>query len=326
MSDGSSFDSTTEPLVSVVLPTHLSDPPFIGEAVASVVDQTWGNWELVVVDDGSPHPDALSARVSVDPRVHLVRLTRGGVARARNLGVTHARGSFVAFLDHDDVWYPEHLSKAVDSLADNPAAVAAFSSMEVVRGGGPGSDGFTGTGRVDRHSVLTGRRPSLNTMVIRRQPLTAVGGFDPRYDGADDLDLIYKLVEKGVYAYVDAVTVFYRVHDDNWSRDVRAMAVSGDGVRRDHLQRARWSGDTDAVSDLRAARRGARRYYAGVAFGDAVGAARAEHVRPAVVLAWWAVRFSPVGVAEAVGKLLARRWHGKTPHGSDHEASEQARA
>jgi glycosyltransferase involved in cell wall biosynthesis len=326
VSDGSSFDSKAEPLVSVVLPTHLSDPPFIGEAVASVVDQTWGNWELIVVDDGSPDPDALSARVRVDPRVGLVRSLRGGVARARNLGVAHARGSLVAFLDHDDVWYPEHLSKAVDTLADNPAAVAAFSSMEVVRGAGPGSDGFDGTGPVDRHSVLTGRRPSLNTMVIRREPLTAVRGFDPRYDGADDLDLIYKLVEKGLYAYVDAVTVFYRVHDHNWSRDVRGMAISGDEVRRDHLQRARGSGDTDAVSGLRAATRSARRYYAGVAFGDAVGAARANRVRPAAVLAWWAVRYSPVGVAEAVGKLLARGWHGKTPHGSDHDASEQARA
>jgi glycosyltransferase involved in cell wall biosynthesis len=326
VSDRSSFDSKAEPLVSVVLPTHLSDPPFIGEAVASVVDQTWGEWELIVVDDGSPDPDALSARVSVDPRVGLVRSTRGGVARARNLGLARARGSLVAFLDHDDVWYPEHLSLAVDTLADNPAAVAAFSSMEVARGGGPGSDGFTGTGRIDRHSVMSGRRPSLNTMVFRREPLTAVGGFDPRYDGADDLDLIYKLVEKGLYAYVDAVTVFYRVHDHNWSRDVRSMASSGDEVRRDHLQRARWSGDTDAVSDLRAARRGARRYYAGVAFGDAVGAARAKHVRPAVVLAWWAVRYSPAGVAEAAAKLLARRWHGTTPHGSDGEASEQARA
>jgi glycosyltransferase involved in cell wall biosynthesis len=326
VSDASSFDSTTEPLVSVVLPTHLSHPPFIGEALASVVGQTWGNWELIVVDDGSPHPDALSARVSVDPRVRLVRSTRGGVARARNLGGAQARGSFVAFLDHDDVWYPEHLSKAVDTLADNPAAVAAFSSMEVVRGGERGSDDFTGVAPVDRHSVLTGRRPSLNTMVIRRQPFTAVGGFDPRYDGTSDLDLIYKLVEKGFYAYVDAVTVFYRVHDDNWSRDVRRMPVSGDEVRRDHLQRARRFGDADAVSDLRAARRGARRHYAGVALGDAIGAARARHVRPAVVLVSWAVRYSPVGVAEAVGKSLARRWHGKTPDGSDDEASKQARA
>jgi glycosyltransferase involved in cell wall biosynthesis len=308
VSDRDPLHSTSETLVSVVLPTHLSAPPFISEAVISVIDQTWGFWELIVVDDGSPDPDSLVAQVSIDSRVRVVRSTRGGVARARNLGLTHALGSLVAFLDHDDVWYPEHLSKAVHTLANNPAAVAAFSSMEVLRGAGRGSDHIIGAAPVDRHSVLTGRRPSLNTMVIRREPLEEVGGFDPRYDGADDLDLIYKLVSRGLYAYVDAVTVFYRVHDDNWSRDVRSMAISGDEVRRDHLRRAKWSGDAEAVSDLRAATRSARRYYAGVALGDAVGAARAGQARPAAAMAWWALRYSPAGVTEAVGKVVARRW------------------
>jgi glycosyltransferase involved in cell wall biosynthesis len=315
VSDGNSLHSTSETIVSVVLPTHLSAPPFIAEAVASVVGQTWGFWELIIVDDGSPDPDSLAAQVSIDRRVRVVRSTHGGVARARNIGVTHALGTLVAFLDHDDVWYPEHLSKGVDNLAHNPAAVASFSSMEVVRGGGRGSEDFVGAALVDRHSVLTGRRPSLNTMVIRREPLKEVGGFDPRYDGSDDLDLIYKLVERGLFSYVDAVTVIYRVHDDNWSRDVRRMAISGDAVRRDHLQRATWSGDADAVSDFRAAKRGARRYYAGVALGDAVEAARAGQARPAAAMAWWALRYSPAGVTQAVGRVVARRWTKKRGQG-----------
>ena len=156
-------------------------------------------------------------------RIRVVRTTRGGVARARNLGTENARGDLVAFLDHDDAWYPGHLAATVDALARDESAVASFTAMEVVRG--PSRDHVRISGvdsRVDRHSVLSGgRRPSLNTMVIRREAMEAVGGFDPRFEGADDLDLVYKLVEEGSYAYVDAVTVVYRLHDENWSRDTR---------------------------------------------------------------------------------------------------------
>jgi glycosyltransferase involved in cell wall biosynthesis len=306
--DPGARSSVSRPLVSIVLPTHQSQPPFIREAVASVVAQTWTQWELVAVDDGSPDPEALGALVVVDPRIRVVRTTRGGVSRARNLGTENARGDVVAFLDHDDAWYPGHLAATVNALSRDESAVASFTVMEVVRG--PSRDHVRISGvdsRVDRHSVLSGgRRPSLNTMVIRREPMEAVGGFDPRFEGADDLDLVYKLVEEGSYAYVDAVTVVYRLHDENWSRDTHAMGVAGDQVVRAHLERARQAGDTDTAADLRRARRKARRCHSDAAVADAIGEWRARQVRSAVALAWWAVRFSPGGVVRA-GRVMCRR-------------------
>jgi glycosyltransferase involved in cell wall biosynthesis len=307
--DESVRSSVNRPLVSVVLPTHLSEPPFIRDAVASVVDQTWTEWELVVVDDGSPDPETLAGLVGADPRVRVVRTAWGGVARARNLGTQNARGDLVAFLDHDDAWYSGHLAATVEALLRNTSAVAAFTAMEVVRG--PNREHVRTArieGTVDRHSVLSGgARPSLNTMVIRRPALDAVGGFDPRLEGADDLDLVYKLVEEGPYAYVDAVTVVYRLHDENWSRDTRGMGITGDQVVRDHLERARRAGDGDTEADLQVARRKARRYHSGAAVADAVGAWRARQFRSAVSLAWWAVRFSPAGVASAARLMWRRR-------------------
>jgi glycosyltransferase involved in cell wall biosynthesis len=303
---------TAAPLVSVVLPTHLSPPPYLKEAVASVVDQTWTRWELVVVDDGSPDPDGVAKVLGdVDPRVRIVRTVRGGPAQARNLGAAHATGDLITFLDHDDVWYPEHLSKSVAALVGDAAAVAAFAAMEIVSA--DRAHGRTVEGReVDRHTVLSGGdRPSLNALVIRRVWFDEVDGFDTRYECGEDVDLIFKLVEHGHFAYVDEVAAIYRIHDENWSGDTRRTGVSVDRMMGDHLRRARRSGDTEARRDLRGSKRHGRRFYAEVAVGKAVATWRAKQHWSAVVLMWWAMRFSPVGAMRGAGKLVARRWPGK---------------
>lgn len=309
MLDGPEESHDAKPLVSVVLPTHLSPPPFLAEAVASVVDQTWTRWELMVVDDGSPDPDAVPALVEgVDPRVRFARVPRGGPARARNLGAAHSYGSLITFLDHDDTWYPEHLSRAVEALAEDVAAVAAFSAMEIVDADRQHPRLSAGRG-VDRHTVLSGgERPSLNALVIRRRTFDEIGGFDPGYDGSEDLDFIFKLVEQGPFAHVNEVAAIYRIHDKNWSGETRRTAVSHDEMLQNHLRRARRRGDAEAVGDLRTSRRNMRRFYAGRAVADAVSLCRMRQASAAAGLAWWGLRFSPVGVAQALGKLLSRRW------------------
>lgn len=296
-----------QPLVSVVIPTHLSPPPFLEEAVASVIAQTWTRWELVVVDDGSPDPDAVPALLrGVDPRVRFVRAERGGPARARNLGAAHTHGPLITFLDHDDAWFPEHLSRAVAALDADASAVAAFSAMEIVNATDHYRRVVDGRG-VDRHTVLSGgARPSLNAFLIRRRVFDEVGGFDPRYDGAEDLDLVYKLVEKGPFVRVDEVAAIYRMHGENYSGDTRRTARSHDDMLHDHLRRARRTGDAEAVRDLHKARRDMRRYKAGRAVEEAVGAWRAARYRHALGLCWWAVRFSPVGVTTEVEGLVVR--------------------
>jgi glycosyltransferase involved in cell wall biosynthesis len=307
--DGPEESDGAQPLVSVVLPTHLSPPPFLEEAVASVVDQTWTRWELIVVDDGSPDPDTVPALVAgVDSRMGFVRAPRGGAARARNLGAAHSHGSLITFLDHDDVWYPQHLSRAVAALAEDPAAVVAFSAMEIVDADRQHPRLSAGHG-VSRHTVLSGgARPSLNAMVVRRESFDEIGGFDPGHDGSEDLDFIFKLVEQGPFTYVDEVTAIYRIHDKNWSRDTRRTAVSHDEMLQDHLRRARRRGDVDAADDLRTHRRNMRRFYASRAVDDAIGQWRGRQPRAAAALAWWGLRFSPIGVAKALGKLASRRW------------------
>ena len=287
--------SLPSPLVSVIIPTHVSQPPFLAETLASVVGQECTDWEVIVVDDGSPDPDALCRLVSIDPRISVVRTTRGGVARGRNLGFEHARGQFVAFLDYDDIWYPNHLSTAIGALATNSAAVSSYSAFDVVRGATKEPVRTARQqGPVTRHTVLSGgNRPSITTMVIRRDAMAAAGGFNPAFDGADDLDLLYRLVDHGPYVRADVVTVAYRQHGENWSTDGRAMSSGARRVVIANLDRLTAAGDTEAVADLKLLQHKQRHYLIRGAMVDAVADVRSRRFGRATTHVLWAIRLSP---------------------------------
>ena len=303
-----STTSPASPLVSIIIPTHRSEPPFLAETLASVIGQEWANWEVIVVDDGSPDPDALRKLVSIDPRISVVRTASGGVARARNLGFEHARGDLVAFLDYDDVWYPNHLSTAVGNLANNERASASYSAFDVVQGATkePVRTAHQ-QGPVTRHTVLSGgNRPSITTMVVRRDAMAAAGGFNPVFDGADDLDLVYRLVDQGPYVRSDVVTVAYRKHDDNWSRDGGAMASGFRRVLAANLERLTAAGDVEAVAYMKSFEHDQRRYLARGALVDAGTAARSRQYGRAATLTFSAVRTSPAGAASVLSRSSIR--------------------
>ncbi len=116
----------TGPLVTVVMPVK-DAADFLSEAVDSVLRQTWAPLELVIVDDGGTDgsDDLAQQAVDADPRVRLVRhegRANRGIGPSRALGVRHAEGDLVAFLDADDVWEADHLDRTVRLLLDHPAA------------------------------------------------------------------------------------------------------------------------------------------------------------------------------------------------------------
>ncbi len=187
------------------------------------------------------------------PRVRIIRTPNGGLSRARNLGVAQTDGPLVSFLDYDDIWFRDHLAKAVEALTDDPSAVAAYSGIEITDNPEAGHGRIVNGGGVDRHTVLSGGpRPSMNAFVIRREALEAVGGFDSRYDGSEDIDFLIKLVELGPFVHVETLAALYRMHDQNVTRDIPRTAGALDTVLRDHLLRLTQKGDLDAVRDVRA--------------------------------------------------------------------------
>ena len=113
-------DADWQPDFSVIVPTY-GRPEYLDRAIESILSQSLQDFEIVVVDDCSPAPVSPS---STDPRIRLIRAKQnGGPAAARNLGVEHARGRYLAFLDDDDIWLQSRLALAREGLRQAPVAV-----------------------------------------------------------------------------------------------------------------------------------------------------------------------------------------------------------
>jgi len=108
------------PLVSVVIPVYNVEQ-YIQEALDSALKQTYRNIEIIVVDDGSPDNSvAIIQKRYNDPRLRIVRQRNRGLAGARNTGIRHASGQYVAFLDSDDFWQPNKIELQIDAMLKNP--------------------------------------------------------------------------------------------------------------------------------------------------------------------------------------------------------------
>lgn len=112
--------------VSVILPVYNVEK-FVAEAINSVLAQTYTNFEALIVDDGSTDRSIEICQQFTDPRIKIIRQKNRGLSGARNTGIRHAEGEYLAFLDSDDAWLPEKLEKHVAHLESSPAVGVSFS-------------------------------------------------------------------------------------------------------------------------------------------------------------------------------------------------------
>ena len=182
------------PLVSVIIPTY-NRAALVSEAVASVLAQTWRDFEVLVVDDGSTDatPEALAPYAS---RIRLWRReSRGGVSAARNTGISAARGEWLAFLDSDDLWLPEKLARQMTYLAAHPEQLWCQTEETWVRRGVRVNQPLTHQkigGRIFRQS-LERCMVSPSAVILHRRLLEQHGGFDEILPAAEDYDLWLRL-------------------------------------------------------------------------------------------------------------------------------------
>lgn len=123
--------STSHPYVSVIIPVYGVEA-FIQAAVQSVLDQTYSDFEVLIIDDASPDRSVELCQQFVDPRIHIIHQENRGLAGARNTGIRHAKGTYLAFLDGDDLWLPQKLEKQVQHLDANPAIGVSFSRSALI--------------------------------------------------------------------------------------------------------------------------------------------------------------------------------------------------
>ena len=200
----------------MVIPAY-NAAEFINETVDSVLAQTFSDFEVIVVNDGSPDTEALEQALERYPsKLRYIKQANQGAAAARNTGIKAARGELVAFLDADDTWLPEFLKKQCDLLqrthadfvyadalltGNSPLAGRTFMQVQPSRG------------EVTAASLLSVRVTVLTSAVLaRKEPIIAVGLFDETLRRGHDFELWLRLAKQGIrFAYQREVLAHHRI-------------------------------------------------------------------------------------------------------------------
>jgi glycosyltransferase involved in cell wall biosynthesis len=233
--DGENGLARREPLITAVIPLFNGED-FIEEAIASILAQTLKADEIIVVDDGSTDsgPDIV-LRLAKTAVIRLIRKQNGGQSSARNHGVAHAHGDLIAFLDQDDIWYPNHLSELVKPhLAERSVQLGwSYSNLdEINRDGRVISRGFLDTleAKHPKRSVSSCLVQDMfilpSASLVSRRAFQCVGGFDEGLSGYEDDDLFLRMFYAGFESvYLPQSLSKWRIYDTSCSYTSR-MAVS----------------------------------------------------------------------------------------------------
>jgi glycosyltransferase involved in cell wall biosynthesis len=208
-------DARADTTVTVVIPTY-NRAHCVGRAIMSVLEQSAPPHEVLVIDDGSSDDTKAVVEAITDARVRYVLKDNAGVSSARNLGVALASGHWVAFLDSDDTWRPTKLERQLQCLELTGAEVCFTGAASE---DGEREDGITGLAPDLPEDACRGYptpvefitrstdHPLVQTLVIRRELLQQVGGFDETLVVAEDTALFYELVSGHDIALVNTALV-----------------------------------------------------------------------------------------------------------------------
>jgi len=220
-----------KPKVSVVMPVYNGEKHIV-EAIESGLAQTYSNFELIVVNDGSS--DGTYGRI----QPYLARLkyvahpVNRGVCAAANTGIQNASGDLIAFFDSDDVWFPEKLELQVEYFRANPDVALVycdnlrFDEKGVIPKEEELPSGFRREGNIFRELFLDSLICA-NTVVVRRECLERFGGFDETLR-TGDYDLWLRIARHHKIGYVPRVLTKYRQHDSQLSRKIRTSGPDDD--------------------------------------------------------------------------------------------------
>ncbi len=225
--DSTTTGSHRTPRVSVVIPTYNS-AAFVREAIQSVLGQTYSDLEIIVIDDGSTDDTERVVR-SFGDRVFYVRQENNGAGAARNQGIKKSQGSYVAFLDSDDLWLPGKLEEQIPLLDRDPELGLVYSDWAVVPEQGeaqpsylqnlPAASGYVFDRLVQCGFILT------SGTVVRRSCLDDVGYFDEALSIAQDYDLWLRICYRWKVALVNKPLAIKRNRDGNLSSNLPKTAA-----------------------------------------------------------------------------------------------------
>ncbi len=211
------------PAFSFVVPVY-DRVQVVHEAIASCLNQTDPDLEVVVVLDGSPPETRAVVAAFADPRLRVFSYDHafGHASRARNRGIVEARGDHVCFLDSDDWSSPTRLAAMREALGAEPEADVLYGRVRMLRGSASlssrlfGAEGSFDATTPSLAELTQGNRIYMPTACVRRDVLLRFGGFRTAMRYREDHELWLRLLANGCrFVGVDAVVAWYRLHDDN---------------------------------------------------------------------------------------------------------------
>lgn len=223
-----SGESVSPPLVSVVIPAYRC-AQYIAQAVESVLGQSYGELEILVINDGSPDTPLLEA--ALEPfrdRIHYIRQPGGGPSSARNHGILEARGQYVAFLDGDDYWSPHHLAKQMELFRQDPGLELAYCDCILLKDEKALNRTFSVQPQKAGVSfdalVVEDCAIGTSTTVVLREAIVRAGLFDESFMRCEDFEMWLRMSFGGSrMAYHSDADVFHRVWEHGLSADRLAM-------------------------------------------------------------------------------------------------------
>jgi glycosyltransferase involved in cell wall biosynthesis len=218
------------PEVSVILPAF-NRANFLADSIASVLSQTFTDWELIIADDGSGEDTRNYLRGISHPAVRVLELDHcGNPGRVRNIAVAAATGRYVAFQDSDDTWKPRKLEAQLRALAEQPAARWSYTACDRIDSNGallPGPQSLaaaTRDGRVFAQLLRLQTAAAMPTLITERSLFDALGGFDESLRFGEFHDLCLRLALESPVVILDEPLSSVRAHLEHYSAD-RVAAV-----------------------------------------------------------------------------------------------------
>lgn len=216
--------NTGQPVIAVIIPTY-NQARYIGSTIKTVLQQTFSDWELFIVDDGSRDETAeIVSRFLGDKRIQYIKQQNQERAVARNKGIEASAAPYIAFLDADDLWHPEKLARQIKAIKERPDAGLSYTLSDSIDRDGKR---LQKTGRSPAHSgkvfdqLLRSNFIINSSVLLRRAALMNVGLFDVRLPvfGGEDWDLWLRFARQYPVCLIEEELTFYRVHPDNTSHD-----------------------------------------------------------------------------------------------------------
>ncbi|TVP64723.1 MAG: glycosyltransferase [Nodularia sp. (in: Bacteria)] len=208
--------------ISVVIPAYNCEKT-IKTTIESVLKQTFTNFELIIINDGSK--DATLDKIAQihDPRIKVFSYPNAGGNVSRNRGLHHAVGEFVSFIDADDLWTPDKLQVQLQALQNNVDAQVAYSWTDYINENGEiflSGTHITANGDVYEKLLINNFLESGSNPLIYREAVLELGGFDESLPAAQDWDMWLRLAAKYSFVAVPSVQILYRLSANSVSSNL----------------------------------------------------------------------------------------------------------